>query len=117
MTFSISAILIVAFIALFCGLALGAYIGVEASYKWKYCRDLLPPNKGRNIVNYPVAFFDDEFGVIVDQAEYHPNRADKWLTVPNGEPCAPFAWFDLPFPPYPDKPQDIGKSGGVDTYI
>lgn len=82
-------------------LILGAYIGREIPGKWKFCTDELPLNNGRVITNYPVAFFDDEFGVVVDQAEYHPNRAVKWFTVSEGAPCYPFAWYDLPSAPWP----------------
>lgn len=86
-------------------LSIGVYIGIylfeSADNRWNYCADKLPPDTGRAIVNYPVAFFDEEFGVIVDQAEYHPNRAVKWLTVSEGAPCYPFAWYDLPPAPWP----------------
>ena len=93
-------------IAMFVSLAMimviGIYVGSELDRKsrWNYCDDILPPSHP-DIVNYPVAFFDDEFGVVVDQAEYHPNRFNKWLTVPDGDPCKPFAWYDLPYPPAP----------------
>lgn len=73
----------------------------EKSSRWKLFPAQMPRKTGRTITNYPVAFFDEEFGIIVDQAEFHPNRAQQWLTVPDGDPCKPFAWYDLPNPPHP----------------
>ena len=103
-------------IALLC-LVLGIYAGSENPGQWKYRTDESPPDRGRAIKNYPVAFFDSEFGIVVDQAEYHPNRADKWLTVPAGDTCNPYAWYDLPYPPHPRIPQDMPSRRAIDTYI
>lgn len=110
------AIIALIFIVAFICLVFGIYAGSEMPGKWKFCVDELPLNNGRVIVNYPVAFFDDEFGIVVDQAEYHPNRPHKWLTVPDGDPCTPFAWYDLPYPPHPRIPTRYRVKGGVDTY-
>ena len=81
----------------------GIFIGrrIERGSRWNYCAEKLPSPKGRAIINYPVAFFDEEFGVILDQAEYHPNRANKWLSVPGGDVCHPYAWYDLSVAPHP----------------
>lgn len=105
------------FIAMFIGLVIGVYLFESADNLWRFCADELPPDNGRAISNYPVAFFDDEFGIVVDQAEYHPHRPDKWLTVPDGYPCRPFAWYDLPSPPHPRIPQDVLPRNAVDNYI
>lgn len=98
---------------------LGYQIGFAVSNRWHYCSDVLPPKSGRTIKNYPVAFFDHEFGIVVDQAEYHPNGVDKWRTVPYGEPCYPYAWYDLPNPPHPlyspESRSSVGRN--VDIYI
>ena len=114
MYIEIMAIYILIVIVLF----IGIYIGSELDRKsrWNYCDDISPPSHSV-IVNYPVAFFDDEFGVVIDQAEYHPNRAVKWLTVPDGDPCKPFAWYDLPYAPHPRLSQDMGRSRRLDDYI
>lgn len=116
MPLTVAAFISVLFVAVFVSLAIGAFLATEAENKWVYCADELPPDTGRAIVNYPVAFFDEEFGIVVDQAEYHPHRAAKWLMVPHGEQCRPFAWYDLPTAPHPRIPQDIGSRPGVDTY-
>ena len=95
---------VVLFIMLFIGLVLGVYLAKETFNNWHCCGDVAPPDNG-TIMNYPVAFFDEEFGVVVDQAEYHPGKASEWVTVPNGDPCKPFAWYDLPYPPWPYRAQ------------
>lgn len=83
------------------GIFLGVLCGIYyEKRRWRFCAESLPKRDGP-VMNYPVAFFDDEFGIVVDQAEYHPNRVDTWVMVPNGEPCRPYAWFDLPSPPHP----------------
>ena len=86
---------------------LGLWLGYElhkvAKLNWILCDDRLPPDTGF-ICTYPVAFFDPDFGVIVDHAEFHAREAigtGIWLTVPHGEPCLPYAWFDLPAAPWP----------------
>lgn len=119
LTFSVIEYVVIIFIVASCCFIIGimaAYDYNKYDDKWKYCHEKLPEDRGRIIINYPVAFFDDEFGIVVDQAEYHPNRADKWLTVMDGIPCSPFAWYDLPYPPYPPLSQHVGPRGGVDTY-
>ena len=83
---------------------------------WIFCEDAVPPPKN-HIENYPVAFFDAEFGIIHDQAEYHGRRAHKWLSVPDGTPVHPFAWYDLPSSPHPRQTQDIGIKTGINDYI
>jgi hypothetical protein len=83
--------------ATICGILFCLAIKPEKS-NWKLCRKELPP-KSKIIVNYPVALFDKEFGTIIDQAEYHPGDAHPWRLVPYGDPCKPFAWYDLPYPP------------------
>ena len=85
----------------FIGVIIGIYLFESADNLWRFNQDELPPDNGRVISNYPVAFFDDEFGIIIDQAEYHPNRNDKWVTVSEGMSCNPYAWYDLPSPPHP----------------
>jgi len=111
-TLTIWGIVSVSLINVFSGACLGYQAGKESiKDNWKFCNDELPPDFGRVIINYPVAFYYDDFGVIVDQAEYHPNRPGKWFLVPSGEVCRPFAWFDLPYAPLPDAPQDIVKNG------
>lgn len=117
MTLSGPAFFSVIFIIALAFLVLGVYIGAEVPGKWQHCEESLPPDTGRTIVNYPVAFFDEEFGVVIDQAEYHPNRAEQWLTVSEGTPCKPFAWYDLPLAPHPRVPQDIPRRRAVDDYI
>lgn len=86
-------------------LLLGYYLGQldtpDASL-WRDSRNESPPDHGPVIQNYPVALYAPDFGVIVDQAEYHPHRREKWLSVPYGDPVHPFAWYDLPAPPWPD---------------
>jgi hypothetical protein len=97
---------------------LGIYIGreIERGTRWIFCDDELPPSKN-HIENYPVAFFDDEFGIVHDQAEFHRNRAHKWLSVPDGTPVKPFAWYNLPPAPHPRGVQDSRIKGGVNDYI
>lgn len=116
MQLSFIAIWAMLLIAAFIGLMIGVHLFESADNRWRYCSDELPPARP-GIVNYPVAFFDDEFGVIVDQAECHPNRSDKWLTVSEGTPCHPFAWYELPPAPHPRLPQDIDRRKPLDNYI
>lgn len=107
------------FVACLFGIAIfGLWLGVEIgnASKWNYYPASAPKNKGREIMNYPVAFFDDEFGVVIDQAEYHPNRPVRWATVPHGDPCYPFAWYDLPNPPHPQHTTPSIKTG-INDYI
>lgn len=113
----IKALVAVAFICAGIGLYIGIQLFESADNRWRFCTDELPPDNGRIISNYPVAFFDDEFGVICDQAEYHPARPDKWLTVSEGTPCHPFAWYDLPAPPHPRIPQDVPSRNAIENYI
>lgn len=113
-----------AILSALCACVIGFYIGYlsrpKAASRWKLVNVELPPDFGRVIVNYPIAMFDPEFGIIVDQAEYHPNASEKWLSVPYGDPVMPYAWFDLPFPAWPGNgadTADMGARGRVDTYI
>jgi hypothetical protein len=99
----------------------GIFVGTKIESRWNrwhYVADSCPSSEAI-IHNYPVAFFDDEFGVIIDQAEYHPARSlgRRWLTVPDGAPCHPFAWYDLPYAPWPRKTQDSGIKTGVNDCI
>ena len=116
MYITVNGFIAVLFIVAFIMLVLGYYLGKETVNNWHHCHDATPPKHGA-IVNYPVAFFDDEFGVVVDQAEYHPYRAAQWVTVPNGDPCKPFAWYDLPYPPWPRWIQHTDGGSTFDPYI
>jgi hypothetical protein len=98
---------------------IGIYIGTKIESKfshWHYTNDKNPPASGP-IKNYPVAFFDTEFGVIMDQAEFHPNSVPHWRTVPDGYACHPYAWYDLPYAPWPESTQDKPIRTGVNDYI
>ena len=101
-------------ITLICVSVLG-HLDVRSG-EWVFCEDALPPPKN-HIENYPVAFFDPEFGIIHDQAEYHGRRAHKWLSVPDGTPVHPFAWYDLPPAPHPRGTQDVDAKFGINDYI
>lgn len=100
--------------ALIFGFVLGAHVRKKET-GWKDAAKENPPEFIGLIQNYPVALYAPDFGVIVDQAEWHP-KARRWLSVPYGDPVAPFAWFDLPPAPWPDL-QDIASHDPVDTYI
>lgn len=111
-----------AFLIFIGGLVIGLVLKaqpIQANYlaRWYFCSSELPPNRGSVISNYPVAFFDAEFGIIVDQAEYHPNSAPHWRMVHDGEPCQPYAWYDIPFPLHPRGPQDMVSPKSFSTYI
>jgi len=95
---------------------LAAYVLTRTEKRW-YFLDEKTPVEFTSIMNYPVALFGEEFGVIVDQAEYHPHGPAKWVTVPHGEPCYPYAWFDLPSPPPPDETHYRGLGPAVRDYI
>jgi hypothetical protein len=82
---------------------------------WKLVTEESPPNYDSVILNYPVALYDAEFGVIVDQAEYHP-KSGEWLSVPHGDVMRPYAWYDLPFPEWPKSQYGVPLKR-VDTYI
>lgn len=89
------------------GYAVGRNSKRESASLWKDAATSDPGDYGRVIQTYPVALYAPDFGVIVDQAEFHPNKSDKWLSVPYGDPVRPFAWYDLPAPPWPAL-QDMG---------
>jgi len=116
MYFSLAAILSLILIVFFVSAIIGIHLQKQDGPKWIHCEDELPPSHS-SIVTYPVAFFDEEFGVVVDQAEYHPNRTDKWLSVPEGHPCHPFAWFDLPYSPWPRQTLYKAYSGNREPKI
>lgn len=107
MSFILTTILLT--VAALIGLFLGRWL--ERSGKWVYCDDALPASKNY-IENYPVAFFDKEFGIVHDQAEYHGRRLPAWRSVPDGTPVHPYAWFDLPSAPHPRRSQDMGSVDG-----
>jgi len=75
----------------------GLWIISATDTRWNLCMKKMPYDHGR-IINYPVAFYDEEFGIVIDQAEYHPGKTRPWLSVPDGTPCYPYAWYDLPLP-------------------
>jgi len=117
------AVVIVAFLTTVVVFILGYLSGKITSAKallvykggWKLVKEESPPNFGSVIVNYPVALFDAEFGVVVDQAEYHP-KSGEWLSVPHGDVMRPYAWYDLPFPEWPKSQHDAPRRR-VDDYI
>ena len=97
----------------------GLYLGrwtERGTNRWIFCKDELPKPKN-HIENYPVAFFDSEFGIVIDQAEFHPEKLGKWRMVLTGEPCQPFAWYNLPAAPRPRGTQDIRIKTGINDYI